>query len=254
MVEVGSLNELCPYTDYCTSNATAKLEDDALMPCCGYCSCTDDCWRRGNCCPDKLNIIPKQPIETCETVLVKSSIEHHIGNSADVLRFFVTKSCPTAESDLADMCRGKVQSSLEDFTWVTDRRTNKIYNNKHCAECHGVVDYTPWQLSTDCTEAMNGQHSPNEIVNNIIKNCSLVVIPPLSTEEYMSRCFQPEITKCNMTGNWQTPDKDIENACSSISQNYLETFFGWTTVYKNVYCFFVIQDMSNNFLTSVLRM
>ena len=229
-----SLYQLCPYTDYCTSNTTNKLDDHTKTPCCQYCSCADECWKRGNCCPDKRKTTAKQPIESCEAVLVKRNAHRNIGDT--VPRFYVTKGCPTKDDPLAEKCRGELQSSLEDFIWVTDRRTNKIYTNKHCAKCHGVEDYTPWQISTDCAEALNGQNSPNDVVNHIIEHCSLLVVSP-STENYMNQCFEPEITQCNMTGDWETHDEALETACNSFSQSYIREHLFRTKVYSNVYCF-----------------
>ena len=237
VTEDRSLYKLCPYTDYCTRNATNKLEDHTKQPCCGYCSCADDCWKRGNCCMDKGKLTAKQPLESCEAVSLKRS-GHQITNTANTeWQYYVINSCPTKDDALAEKCRGELQSSLEDFIWVTDRRTNKIYNNKHCAVCHGVVDYTPWQIATHCTEALNGQNSPNEVVNRIIDECRLTAVPPSMEDHTDNVCLIPEITQCNVTGQWEVYDQALETACNSFSQIYLEEKLFGTPVYSNVYCF-----------------
>ena len=230
-----SLYELCPYNDYCTSDAIHHLEDDKKAPCCGYCSCADDCWKRGNCCPDKQKIIERQPLETCDAALVKpSAYRHHITNTDP--QYYVIKSCPKKDDALAEQCREELQSALEDFIWVTDRRTNRIYNNKHCAICHGVESYTPWQISTDCIGALNGQISPNDVVNHIIDKCSLTVVPP-GTNDNTGQCLMPEYTKCNLIVDWVVYDQAMENACNNFSQIYIEENTYRTKVYKNIYCF-----------------
>ena len=239
LTNVTSPNTLCPYTDYCTSNETKLLQDTTQTPCCGHCSCADDCWKRGNCCVDKQTIIAKQPLESCDPVLVNRPdtnyiFKYEIGNQ--VPRYYITKSCPTEDDPLEEKCSGKLQSSIEDFIWVTDNLTSRIYNNQHCAKCHGVNVYTPWPISTDCIEALNGLNSPMDALNYILSNCSLSVVPP-SMEVNTGRCIVPEITHCNFTGEWETYDQALESACNSFSQIYLDESWLPTRIYRNVYCF-----------------
>ena len=227
---VSSLNEFCPYTDFCTSNATDKLEDKTKTPCCGYCSCADDCWERKNCCEDKQTIITGRPLETCESVGINSNQKQNWG-------YYVIKSCPTEESSLAKKCSGELNTALEDTIWVTDIHTKKIYGNKHCALCHRVVDYSPWQLATDCMEAINGRNSPYEVVKGFINECSLTVEPP-STEDHTDNiCLAPDITTCNVTGKWKIYDKSMETACNSFQQIYILRQISRTVIYRNIFCF-----------------
>ena len=44
---------LCPYTRFCETDATATLRNETYDPCCGECSCADDCWETESCCLDK---------------------------------------------------------------------------------------------------------------------------------------------------------------------------------------------------------
>ena len=233
---VNPLYDLCPYTDYCTRNATKSLEDVSKSPCCTYCSCAENCWERGNCCVDKQNINVKQPLESCVEILLKIS---EFGKRPENLpRYYVIQSCPTLYDPLVDKCSGNHQSSLEDFIWVTDEHTNKIYNNKYCAECHGVVNYTYWQLATDCIDPMNGQMSREDAINRIIDSCSLSVLPPKSIDVHSNQCLVPKFSTCNVTGNWRTTyDKALETACHNFSQIYIRETRYSAVKFKNVYCF-----------------
>ena len=234
LADVSSLSKLCPYTDYCTSNASKRLQDSTEAPCCGYCSCADDCWKRGNCCVDKQTIITEQPTEPCDAVLVSHPGNKYFYNNLP--GYYITKSCPTRDDPLEEKCSGRRQPSIEDFIWVTDSRTHRIYNNKYCARCHGVNAYTPWFISTDCMEVLTGQNSPIDTINHIISNCSLFVAPT-SIKDHKSRCFVPKITQCNMTGKAETYNQALESACNSFSQPYVEARFNRPPIYKNVYCF-----------------
>ena len=239
LTKVSSLNTLCPYTDYCTSNATKRIQNTTEMPCCGYCSCEEDCWGRDNCCMDKPTVlmIAKQPVESCDTVLVNhhdTKYMYNIGN--EVPRYYITNRCPIEDGPLAEKCSGKNQSSIEDFIWATDNLTRRIYSNEYCAKCHGVDVFTSWLISTDCMEALNGLNSPIDAINHIINNCGLFLEPP-SKEDNTGRCLVPEITQCNVTGVWETYDQALEQACNSINQIYVKEDMYRTHIYKNVYCF-----------------
>ena len=44
---------LCPFTKFCETEAAAILQNETNDPCCGECSCADDCWETESCCLDK---------------------------------------------------------------------------------------------------------------------------------------------------------------------------------------------------------
>ena len=232
---------LCPYADYCSRNATYQISpdlDDRFMLCCDDCSCSADCWKRGNCCPDKEAIYQKEPIETCETTL--RSAGNAIGNYIDKPQYFVIKDCPDTTDPIAIKCRGELKSSLAEISWVTDKHTNTIFNNKYCAICHGVEDYSSWDIETNCLEVIDGQHSLSSVVRQIIDECSLTVVPPKDENHMNNICLMPEISKCNITGEWKIYNQSLEQACNSFKQIYVHEFrdnFPREVVYGNVFCF-----------------
>ena len=227
---VTSLSALCPYTDYCTSNATSKLEDESKTQCCGSCSCEDDCWERNTCCEDKLGVTTGIPLQTCEATGINIDQKQNWG-------YYVVTGCPADETLLAKKCSGEIKLSLEDSVWVTDIRTNKIYGNKHCALCHGVEENRQWRLATDCPEAMNGTNSPDEVIEAITNMCGLTVEPPPKEDHMDNFCLRPDITICNVTGQWKVYDQALETACLRFQQPYVHVQLFRTIIYRNIYCF-----------------
>ena len=228
---VSSLYALCPNTDYCSRNATNKLEDQTITSCCMHCTCAEDCWERGICCPDK-QLLDKQPIEPCTRVAIGSDQAAQWG-------YHVTKTCPSDASDgvLATRCSGNQPASIEDLTWVTDKHTNKIYSNKHCALCNGVTEYSLWQIVTNCYETMNGQDSPDEVIKSVLDECELTLEPPSNEDHTDNLCLIPSISTCNVTGQWQLYDEALEAACKDFQQIYVMERPYPTILYRNIYCF-----------------
>ena len=161
IARVTPLYDLCPYTNYCSNNATRNLQDDTETPCCGFCSCADNCWKHGNCCADKQNIIVRQPLESC--VEITGQNWSH-GTPRNLPRYNVIQNCPTL-----------------------------------CAACHGVVNYTKWQIATDCLIPLDGGTSLMDAFNNVINTCTLFNNSPGNTDELSNRCFVPDFSTCNET-------------------------------------------------------
>ena len=63
--------EYCPFTKYCQTNATYTLQGENQTACCQACSCEEDCWERGTCCPDKNSDKTKPRTEFCRSRIVK---------------------------------------------------------------------------------------------------------------------------------------------------------------------------------------
>ena len=74
-------------------------------------------------------------------------------------------------------------------------------------------------------------------MNYILKECEIIVGPPSMESHSDDICMVPDITQCNVTGQWESHDLALETACNNFNQIYLEEK-AWTTVaYRNVYCF-----------------
>ena len=187
---------------------------------------------RANCCADKQIIVAEQPLESCETVGINNKQTSSLG-------YRIVNSCPSTErkKSLVKKCRGDLMATFEDMIWVTDKHTKLIYRNNHCAICHDVVDYIPWKVITDCMEVINGQDSPNEVINTIIDKCRLTLDPPDMMDHTDHLCLIPDITACNVTGQWKVYDPALETACKSFQQIYTAVSLFQTVIYRNIYCF-----------------
>ena len=125
------------------------------------------------------------------------------------------ETCPDNVLDavLKQKCAGTVTESFADLIWVSDSKTNNIYNNRFCAECHGITKYKQWDLTTSCAEfVLTDNHTQN--IRSYPDSCSLSVIPP-NRKAYENRCITADISSCNETGLWPTTDSFTESLCES---------------------------------------
>ena len=236
---VSDWSKLCPYINFCKRNASNVIMQKGKIPCCQPCSCESNCWAKGNCCPDKEVPANKLPVEICEPTLVKRNIFGKNTNGlGEIGRFYITKSCPDTmkNTTLVKMCEKTLQISFEEFIWVTDNVNNKIYQNKFCAECHGIVDYTNWHLSTSCTDIFLGSFNSKN-VSQFPEHCDLVIVPTNHKKVAVNYCLRPDIAECNVTGKWQYYDKTVEEACHTYKQYYLVQESVFTRIYENIFCF-----------------
>ena len=235
---LAALQQACPYTNFCNKNASSYIQDGRQAPCCRECSCNDDCWKRGNCCPDK--IVRDKGLayehETCKDTQVSSAGAATANGLSQFRRYFVTETCPeTVEDDFVkEKCTGIVTETLTDLLWVSDPDTNRIYRNKFCAECHGIRKYQEWQISTNCLNLLLMENYTQNI--RAYPDCRLSVIPP-NTKAYDNQCLVPDISTCNETGLWQTKDSTTESLCNSHSLMFVKQFLLRSIVYRNVFCF-----------------
>lgn len=81
--------EYCPFTKYCQSNATYNLQDEKQTACCDACSCDEDCWDRGKCCPDMKSDTTKPRTEFCRSPMVKRW-KHHSYTLPGYVHFFLS--------------------------------------------------------------------------------------------------------------------------------------------------------------------
>ena len=237
---INAFRQACPYNNFCLQNASQTLQDGHQAPCCKDCSCDDDCWKRDNCCPDKIVKEERKTteLESCKDTYVKKSIYNvYTPNGYDVRkRYFVIESCPGRENDdiLKQKCTGTLAETFTDLTWVSDMKTNKIYNNKFCAECNGVRKYKNWGLSTSCLSILWIQNY-SQNVGSFPDVCSLVVTPP-NRKAYENQCLTPDISTCNETGLWRTKDSVIESLCTNHPMMFVKEHFSTAHIYRNVFC------------------
>ena len=238
-------SQLCPHTDFCYTNASEAIYDETKDPCCRNCSCNDDCWETQRCCPDKADrVIREQPtyLECKETVTKDKKNDQNLdydGYNFDIRMYFITDKCPdeNTEEQLREKCSGGNKTGIDDYRWVSDEQTGKIYQNRHCALCHGLKTWWSWNILTTCDEIFQAHYTNiTEIIFS--EYCDLINEVPETHAELVARfrCYSPSITSCNRTGLWRRYDRHTEDACQSFTQIYFPYELR-RTVYKNVFCY-----------------
>ena len=118
--------DFCPFTNFCHRNATDALKED-MVPCCTPCSCSDNCWEQGYCCPDKDIIVHRVPDLEC--------------NITGLWRDY------DASVDLA--CQTYVSSI------VTYIQKSLMYKNIYCYYCNGLNGQ---QFAKSCPDLSDGRN------------------------------------------------------------------------------------------------
>ena len=231
-------SKLCPFTNFCYTNASKILKRSDRVPCCRPCFCDDDCWALGNCCPDKEDKLNK-PVPnnlTCKDSFVKRLNT----DRGQARRYKIVDVCPNAEqaTNTSEKCSGE-KTSIEDYIWVSDEN-GTIFQNMHCAECHGIKTVLHWKLRTKCGQIFHANFITFSDVL-LSDNCNIRIEAPEQlravTEKY--QCYDEyfRFPHCNITGLWSHSNTDIETACEQSIWPYLSL-----GSYKNMFCFLCNHD------------
>ena len=241
---------MCPFTAQCHRNATKLLQGNLLVDdCCTSCSCHDDCRAMGNCCPDKRESGLKPIQFSCKETLVKRNrytTENTIyrGYNSGIKRYFIVDNCldNITSTETAKMCSKAEDDSatIEDLVWVSDLDSGRIFQNKHCAKCHGAANIIQWQVVTTCFNIL--QANITTAVTTLLSDlCSIIVYVPegiaAAAEEYV--CFLPKYSRCNETGLWDKYDAKTEKSCLDFTSIYFYPtgHLQYFVLYKNVFCY-----------------
>lgn len=228
--------QLCPYTDFCFKNATENITITLplVKPCCSPCSCEDDCFMAGNCCPDAQMAEPFLE-GVCTSKLVKPLLErqNHF-REAYTTKYKIISSCESNFSSLnAVLCEKDNRTAIGEFIWVSEIGSGKIYKNRYCALCNGVADFVSWDILTDCTTVLF--QTVDTIFDVLLSgSCNIMVEPSKAVQNavkiYEKPCRQVRgYSRCNETGYWRDYDDVIDEACK---------VYDWPfDRHKNIFCF-----------------
>ena len=238
-------SQVCPHTDFCYTSASEAIYDETKDPCCRNCSCYDDCWETQRCCPDKEDtVIREQPTDLeCKETVTKhkkyGQSRDYNGYNFGIGMYLITDKCPdeNTEEQLKEKCSAENKTGIDDYRWASDEQTGKIYQNRHCALCHGVKTWWSWNILTTCNEILKA-HYTNVTEVIFSEKCDLINVVPETHAETVTRfrCFTPSITSCNQTGLWRQYDRHTEDACQSFTQIYF-SYELRRYIYKNVFCY-----------------
>ena len=241
--------KLCPFTDYCRRQKT-YLFSEMFKPCCADCYCGDDCWKFGNCCPDKEVIDEREPLGNCHVSIVKQAKNNtniYNGINYGLVAYRIIDDCPESEQNLTiiNKCTLSEIDHVSDYSWVSDDSSELIYQNKFCALCHGVEQFTEWQLQSRCEELIFSDFAG---INSLLLSdkCDIINKEPYDRIiPLFKRCVISIFTRCNQTGLWEQYDPDIEWACNVHDSVFIveennrhdSAEIKSTYLYKNAFCY-----------------
>ena len=135
--------------------------------------------------------------------------------------YFIIDKCPENVSSLQlmDKCIGINKTQLEDYRWVSDKETKRIYQNVHCAVCHGVMEWIPWRVRTTCKDIMKADL--NQVTKILLGYlCDIINEVPdeLQAHARKYQCYiLDNIKGCNMNGDMAQYNDVVHAACETFN-------------------------------------
>ena len=198
--------------------------------CCQECSCEPDCTKFGTCCPDVLEDFDTVSNPEVSFQCVQLSYPGHI------IRFdnseLIVGECPRSLKESADTknviqkCKVRYGTpDLIDILPVDDSFTHITYANKHCAECHGVLekDRVYWSAAIECKNSTFTPTSYQTLLSEIngTRDCDVILKP---AGGYIKKPCKELINSCNVNGDFDNYDNFTEQACKLYFSPYMERF------------------------------
>ena len=195
----------CPFTNYC-SKTPETLNNEMIIPCCSDCSCdASTCYQTENCCPD----IEPKPDKTSDFICadtmtkdqrISSTFGTHNGHKYGIKRYYIITSCPKDFKDefVDSKCKGDNKTDVDDFLWVSRVENSDIYQNYHCAICHGVENWVTWNIRTNCYDRLIETGFKNTAATLLSDDCEIINEVPESKadDSRIYRCYLPDFTSC----------------------------------------------------------
>lgn len=247
----------CPFTDFCHFQATKKLNDSTVMPSCLPCSCTENCWEVGDCCPD-LGVTGYRPPEyTCKDVFVKRrhlDINYILDGFDDAYkRYRIIDRCHNNETNatLLNGCEGNNEvGDVQDHLWVSDQSDGRTFQNRYCALCNGVRNYITWPLRTSSRAVFTNFDDVS------FAGIDLIVEVPTSLRAVIERyrCYITDFVHCDQSGLSKTYDENIERGCQVYDSPIIHTADAEIYyTFKNLFCYMCNGEMFGSIVPTVSR-
>ena len=230
------LPNLCPHTNICE-----KYTQDTT--CCRACSCAHDCG--DSCCfrnGTKANYRGSKP----DCLHVQRELP---GKQLSNYRTYkIVRTCQIPEIALFGPLPVMRNNQPSDDSWkyklspVFSKITNITYYNSKYAECNDEfgVDIVHWDRIENCGGFIGQTYE--DIHNAIHKgNCDTVYNPPAQYRDLIQECYKIDVDACNIAGEWDYYDEQIEQGCEELRFPYIEKYIfdkhRKPTVFANVFCY-----------------
>ena len=208
--------------------------------CCGQCSCDiENCDVSDSCCIEAWESIwsyKELKIRmTCEYPQLRRYDIELSNTGVPILMF---RECPKTSKNMEIVNKCDQSDNYHDIETkipVTDNATMYMYKNRFCAFCHNVTESSLhyWNAHLECLRERLIPRNITSIVTEVLrtKSCNLLYSRPasLGKKAPFYQCREV-ISKCNVTGHWETYNPFIEAACLAYSTIY-------NFKYRNVFCY-----------------
>lgn len=213
--------EFCGFEQKCAKNLTdvAKMENS----CCKSCECIEICREKDTCCVDMKELSNTTDVikqQCLPAVYMPRGVEELTGINS----YYVRAHCPTAFADsrIKEKCENKTAHSLDDITFVSSENETIIYKNKFCGLCHGEIRTIPWNLtiSLDCGVTLFEQNlTLKNVVSTLLNKCAISMTGPRHSAVEDTVCIDRSllISECNITGEWEEFESDLQELCLNSS-------------------------------------
>ena len=175
------------------------------------------------------------------------------------LPYLIYDTCSDHSPDfyLSEKCGGVNKANVEDYNWVSDKETGRIYQNVYCATCNGVKEWVPWKIRTTCQEVKTADFDE---VSDILLDpkCDIINVVPEEFQETIRkyRCFFPDrYSRCNMSGQWELYDAYTYAACETFNLPFYQDSprGGLSAIYKNIFCFICNKNIPLNWAMKMCK-
>ena len=219
--DLAYLQNQCPYADICLQKGK-EVPSRSETSCCLPCSCSPSCKDFGNCCDKN-----KMNHSKCHSAVIDHNHLYIIKRS-----YLMVDRCLAVSSETD--CKARALEPWGSLYPVYDAAADRIFYNRACAECSGVVNYTYWDLIVNCPKTEYFSHE--RILGALLgQQCVISFKPPKEVVIERHICYEDSINRCNVTGNWKVYDADLETAClrwnAPVGEQQSLRF-----MYANVFC------------------
>ncbi|XP_061181226.1 uncharacterized protein LOC133189850 [Saccostrea echinata] len=258
---------LCPNQDMCFGDKFKRnYTYEQKIHSCSLCSCSDECFRKKNCCPWRNYVQSKNSTPNFITYLDhRVSKPSRYDNIPLVCRkavlhekfyveqgYFMISSCPDHFVD-AEIVRKCQESENDERDYrraqpVTSLRSNETFKNRDCALCNEEPPETllAWTTRLFCKEAKDTFQitSEEELQRKLFVPspfCNVDFLPPSNImEDKVRKCYTDNMLekKCNGSKDWEKFDSETERGCH---MDYVSPYTHCKPInthqtFKNIYC------------------
>lgn len=223
----------CPFVPQCDfALDTSWIEPpDGKGSCCRNCRCDiSKCKGLNDCCPDIFSEeeINQTSISTC----IPLSLKLKLGQDG-VLG--IQKCSDGTGEELENNCTRSYTyniTSILDIVPCESNLTSKVYRNKYCALCNGVLEQDITYFYIDIKDTRGYE----DIIVNEAELIQMALTTNYVRINFINATHQPScktaIDVCNVTGKWEVYDYKSELAC----RLYRSEVFQSNKWYKNIFC------------------